>query len=118
MTPDNVDNIAQGRVWTGAASLEIGLTDEIGTLMDAVKYAASIAGNPQLQAWNIQTYPTLETTFLDELLDSFSAEQLGTGSDVFAGTPLQAIGNKLKRWCRAATDQRFYARMPYEIILN
>ena len=32
MTVEAVDAIAQGRVWTGAEALEIGLVDEIGTL--------------------------------------------------------------------------------------
>ena len=39
-----VDEIGQGRVWTGADALEIGLVDEIGTLEDAINYAASAIG--------------------------------------------------------------------------
>ena len=41
MTVEAVDNIAQGRVWTGAEALGIGLVDEIGTLEDAIKYAVT-----------------------------------------------------------------------------
>ena len=36
MTVEDVDNIAQGRVWSGAEALEIGLVDQIGTLEDAI----------------------------------------------------------------------------------
>jgi protease-4 len=39
---DAVDEVAQGRVWTGADALEFGLIDELGDLDDAVAYAAEI----------------------------------------------------------------------------
>ena len=42
------DEIAQGRVWTGADALKIGLVDEIGTLEDAIAYAASMGGDPDV----------------------------------------------------------------------
>lgn len=44
MTTAQVDSIAQGRVWTGAQALELGLVDELGGLQDAIAYAASQAG--------------------------------------------------------------------------
>ncbi len=42
MTQERVDEIGQGRVWTGADALEIGLVDRIGTLEDAINYAAEL----------------------------------------------------------------------------
>ena len=39
---DAVDEVAQGRVWTGADALEFGLVDELGDLDEAVAYAAEI----------------------------------------------------------------------------
>ncbi len=54
---ETVDSIAQGRVWTGADALGIHLVDEIGTLEDAVLYAASLAGNPDISGWNVCGYP-------------------------------------------------------------
>jgi protease IV len=39
-----VDSIGQGRVWTGADALEIGLVDELGGLEKAIAYAAEKAG--------------------------------------------------------------------------
>lgn len=44
MSVEAVDNIAQGRVWSGADALRIGLVDEIGGLQDAVASAAQLAG--------------------------------------------------------------------------
>lgn len=44
MTKEEVDAIGQGRVWSGANALEIGLVDEIGGLDDAVNKAVELSG--------------------------------------------------------------------------
>ena len=44
LNPDSVDEIAQGRVWTGGQALERGLIDQLGDLDDAIEQAASLAG--------------------------------------------------------------------------
>ena len=41
---ERVDEIGQGRVWAGTDALDISLVDEIGTLQDALHYAATAAG--------------------------------------------------------------------------
>jgi protease-4 len=43
MSPQNVEKIAQGRVWAGKTALELGLVDSIGNLDDAVRSAAEMA---------------------------------------------------------------------------
>ncbi|MEX2498717.1 MAG: signal peptide peptidase SppA [Wenzhouxiangellaceae bacterium] len=43
-TRGEVDNIAQGRVWTGTQARDRGLVDQLGTLEQAVASAARIAG--------------------------------------------------------------------------
>ncbi|PPS40934.1 signal peptide peptidase SppA [Chroococcidiopsis sp. TS-821] len=54
-----VAEIAQGRVWSGAAAKEIGLVDEIGGLDAAIQYAAAQAklGND----WQLHEYPEVRT---------------------------------------------------------
>lgn len=42
-TPDNIDEVAQGRVWTGAQAKDRGLIDRIGSFNDALKSAATRA---------------------------------------------------------------------------
>jgi protease-4 len=42
-TPEQVDAIAQGRVWAGADALELGLVDEIGDSRRAIELAAELA---------------------------------------------------------------------------
>lgn len=54
MTYDEVDALAQGRVWAGKDALEIGLADRRGTILDAIECAASLAG---LDSYRLATYP-------------------------------------------------------------
>ncbi|WP_218354894.1 signal peptide peptidase SppA [Alteromonas lipotrueiana] len=44
MSPQQVDEIAQGRIWIGTKAKEIGLVDELGTLEDAIASAGELAG--------------------------------------------------------------------------
>ncbi len=71
MTPEAVDDIAQGRVWAGATAFEIGLADEKGTLIDAIKYAAKEAG---LSDFRIDCYPEVKEMNLRNLLSGKSDE--------------------------------------------
>ena len=43
MTPEQVDNIAQGRVWIASQALELGLIDKLGNKQDAIEAAAELA---------------------------------------------------------------------------
>ncbi|TAN40646.1 MAG: signal peptide peptidase SppA [Nitrospirae bacterium] len=47
MTPEAVKLLADGRIFTGEQALQNGLIDEIGTLDDAEKAAARLAGLPE-----------------------------------------------------------------------
>ncbi|MBQ9192218.1 MAG: signal peptide peptidase SppA [Bacteroidales bacterium] len=64
MDRDAVDALAQGRVWSGGDALKIGLADEKGLLLDAVRYAAKRAG---LEKYGIVAYPA-KNDLLGELL--------------------------------------------------
>ena len=112
MTVARVDEIAQGRVWTGAEALEIGLVDQIGTLEDAITYAAkSIEGVAGLEDVKIESYPKPLTTI--ELL----LETLNGSSEVFAGTPLEGIETAFRNW-KDTQSGKVYARIPYEITIQ
>ena len=73
-----VDAVGQGRVWTGSDALGIDLVDEIGTLEDALQYTASIAGDPDLNNWDITSYPKPQTSLeaLMSLLGQSTEEEV------------------------------------------
>jgi protease-4 len=103
MAKERVYEIGQGRVWTGADALEIGLVDQIGTLDDAVAYAAELAGDPTLANWNVKAYPAPPTT-IETLMNSMGGNQ--------EDYSIKAIYQRIK-------EPRIVARLPYEItILN
>ena len=108
MTVADVDEIAQGRVWTGADALGIGLVDEIGTIEDAIAFAALSIGAQGISDVQIAEFPKPMTT-IDMLLESF-----GGGENVFAGTALENVENAFKGW-DASESGKVYARLPYEI---
>ena len=112
MTVPAVDEIAQGRVWTGAEALEIGLVDEIGTIEDAIIYAAfCIDGVQSLNDVQIAAYPKPLTT-MELLLESF-----GGGESVFAGTAFEGIETAFKNWSSSESG-KVYARLPYEFSIR
>ena len=107
-----VDEIAQGRVWTGAEALGIGLVDEIGTIEDAIRYAVScVDGANGMDDVQVAAYPKPLTT-MDMILESF-----GEGKNVFAGTAFEGIENAFKDWS-ASESGKVYARMPYEFSIR
>lgn len=65
MTTEQVDKIAQGRVWTGNQALKIKLVDKLGTLNDAVAEAAKRA---KLQDYAICTFPA-KTPWFEQLMN-------------------------------------------------
>ena len=67
MTPEAVDHIAQGRVWTGNQALKNGLVDKIGTLNDAILKAGQLA---KAQNPAVVRYPAPKSW-----MESFSKEQ-------------------------------------------
>nr|HEX4318286.1 signal peptide peptidase SppA [Kofleriaceae bacterium] len=96
---DDVQKIAQGRVWTGAKAKELGLVDEIGGL-DAALDAARTAGKVDATA-DLEVYPPSVT--LRDVLHSFGAVQapLGLGSELDA---IDAADPRLGREARQLVE--------------
>lgn len=65
MTYEQLDSVAQGRVWTGMHALGIGLVDELGDLNMAVLRAASLAN---VHDYMLKAYPP-KKDWIDRLID-------------------------------------------------
>ncbi len=109
MTKDEVDAIAQGRVWCGNEAIEIGLVDEIGGLKEAVEYAAIAAG---LDSYRISEYPKV-TNGLDKLMESFGGAS--TALDLATSSP-DAIIESVYSTLESRTG--IQARLPYIYQIN
>jgi protease-4 len=69
MSMDEVEAIAQGKVWSAQRALEIGLIDSIGTVDDAVAKAAEIAS---ITNFSRVYFPRRATMFEFFMEDSFN----------------------------------------------
>ena len=65
---EDVDKIAQGRVWAGSNALELGLIDNIGDLQMAVERAAELAGIDDYSSY----YPKQEVDWREQLFNRLS----------------------------------------------
>ena len=60
ISKEDLDKIAQGRVWTGSKAKELGLVDELGGLDKALDIAIAKAG---VDAYTVMSYPKKESFF-------------------------------------------------------
>ena len=72
MTPDAVDKIAQGRVWSGKDAKELGLVDELGSLDLAIKSAANLAELKQYQVMPVEQELSAREQLMRQLFDKAS----------------------------------------------
>jgi protease-4 len=80
MTLEQVDAIAQGRVWSGKKAKELGLVDELGDLTDAVVAAADLASLERYDTLLIEKEQSSRNKFVQHLLgESASFVTLFTG---------------------------------------
>jgi protease-4 len=63
MTPDAVDAIAQGRVWTGEQAVENGLVDELGGFPRALEMVKEKASIPASEAVQLVEFPRPKRLF-------------------------------------------------------
>lgn len=69
MTTAEVDSIGQGRVWSGASALKIGLVDTLGSLNDALTIAAELA---DISDYSTTALPELSDDSMSMLLNLLS----------------------------------------------
>lgn len=114
MTPDEVDAIAQGRVWSGLEAQKIGLVDELGGLDDAVEGAAQLAG---IEYYGIRKYPKYKSGF-----EKFMEDISGAKSKMAATVIEEELGadayNVFKEFKKVSQKQEIQAKMPFSLIIR
>ena len=118
LEPDYIDSIAQGRVWTGSDALEIGLVDEIGTLEDALNWAASAGGDSSLKDWQIAEYPK-PMSQMQSLISLIGSSSEDEELAAFRGTAFESVAKTMfdlsKKWDGHNREGYTFARLPYAI---
>ncbi len=108
-TFEQVDNVGGGRVWSGTRAKEIGLVDELGSLQDAVKFAAQKAN---LKSYKVSSYPK-EVSAFEQIFSNMNED------DISAKVIKNKIGQANYEILQQLTDKKLKSEvkmeMPYKI---
>lgn len=110
MSRDEVNEIAQGRVWTGKQAIGLGLVDEMGNLDHTIAKAAELAG---IKDYRTASYPRIKDP-LYQFLEELTGEDYSATIKWLRGNPSDMIHNKLTEELKAWSVPQ--ARMPVNII--
>lgn len=118
MTPEQVDEIARGRVWTGTQALRVGLVDELGGMDEAVA-AAAVAAGYEADDYRITEYPRVQDP-IQELLKEITGE--GKKTDPMASIREELLEGEFGefypyiRQARELSEMKGpQARLPFEL---
>ena len=108
-TIEQVDSIAQGRVWTGSQALELGLVDKLGGLNTAINEAATQAN---LKAYDIR-YEGNTVSLLDQIFGTGMTTVRAAVTGIFLTQEEQKLLEQA-RYVRSL--QGLQARMPFMVL--
>ena len=111
-TFEQIDNVGGGRVWSGTRAKQIGLVDDLGTINDAVKFAAQKAG---LKSYHVASYPKQMSAF-EQIFKDFNED------DISARVIKNKIGKANYEILQQITSEKLNSEikmeMPYQIKTN
>ncbi|HSD15113.1 MAG TPA: signal peptide peptidase SppA [Flavobacterium sp.] len=112
MTIEQVDSVAQGRVWTGADALKLGLVDKIGGMDAAIKHAATLA---KIKEYRTEDYPEYEKTF-EDLLRNFGGISMFQSKETLIKEEIGEENYQVLDRIRKVNQRRgVQAVMPFEL---
>jgi len=91
---DSVDEVAQGRVWTGQDALEFGLIDKIGDFDDAVKLAAELAEVEQYNLYWVEEPLSPAQQFIQDFMNQVKVS-LGLDATALLPQALQPVATQV-----------------------
>ena len=115
-TPEQINEIAQGRVWSAAKAKEIGLVDDLGGLDRALAAAAKLAN---LEKYRTAEYPQTKSG-LEQFIDQIMKKK-DRDDSVRAWAIRQELGDfypLYKTMQGFKQNNGILFRMPYELIVN
>lgn len=112
LTTEQVDAIAQGRVWSGLEAKENGLVDELGGLELAITKAAELAN---ITDYKVRNYPNYKKDFEN----MFSSFPLGKTKENILKEELGESTYKLYKTAKSQLKIKgIQARLPYELLIK
>ena len=115
LKPEFVNEIAQGRIWSGKEAIKLGLVDELGGLGQAIDHAVLISKLGDDYQIDYSQPPQGGFNKFFESLGNKKEEPMGTGN--FSEIARQ-IKNQIN-WLNALNDPNdIYARVPFDLNLK
>ncbi|WP_350290378.1 signal peptide peptidase SppA [uncultured Croceitalea sp.] len=111
MSVEAVDEIAQGRVWSGVDAKELGLVDEIGNLDDAIAAAAEMV---DLDTYGIRKYPKYKSDF-EKLMEDFGGAKAKVGESFIKEELGEEAFQIVKEVKQLSQQKGVQARMPFTL---
>ncbi|OEA13449.1 signal peptide peptidase SppA [Vibrio parahaemolyticus] len=96
MTVEEVDKVAQGRVWTGQDALSFGLVDQMGDLDDAVELAAKLANVTDYGIYWVEEPLSPTELFLQEFMNQVKVS-LGVDATSLLPKSLQPVAQQFEQ---------------------
>lgn len=93
---DEVDKVAQGRVWTGQDALSFGLVDQMGDFDDAVKLAAKLAEVENYEIYWVEEPLSPTEQFIQEFMNQVKVS-LGIDATSFLPKSLQPVAQQFEQ---------------------
>lgn len=115
MTVEAVNQVARGRVWTGADALKVGLVDKLGGINDAIRYAAKKAGVKDVK---IKYWPKKKEDALSEIFEQFAESEQNEEMLVSQKGMPESLRFYYEQLKKLEQLKGIQMRMPYEIVLN
>lgn len=112
LAPDAVREIAQGRVWSGAEALKLGLVDEMGGLAAAVKFAATKAGLGS--EFRVAEYPR-KKQFAEQFAEAFDPRKREPSAGGVLGAWAGRLADEWRVLTRLHDPRGAYALLPFDI---
>jgi len=114
LKPEFVNEIAQGRIWSGKEAIKLGLVDELGGLGQAIDHAVLIS---KLGDDYQIDYPQPPKGGFNKILESLGKKEEPVGTGNFSEIARQ-IKNQIN-WLNALNDPNdIYARVPFDLNLK
>lgn len=116
MTKEQVNEIAQGRVWTGVMAKEVGLVDELGGLEKAIEIAAKEA---KITEYKLREYPKAQDQ-LEMLVNKMSGNTSlqAQVKEMARYTGLESYAHYLSEFERYGSKHSVQALMPFDITVK
>lgn len=111
MPVERVNEIAQGRIWSGVDAQALGLVDELGSLDDAIAAAADMVG---LKDYGVRKYPKYKSDF-ERFMEDFGSVKAKLGESIIQeeiGTEAYEVLKEFKQFTKQEGVQ---AKMPFSL---